>query len=121
MTTPIDIDKRRELFIDDFLIERMDGTALRLHGPAAGAVAIVHDALWEGNVCFYHTVIHDQDRYRMYYRGAHYTEADGNIHRQVVCYAESDDGIHWTRPQLGLFEFKRFCPEQHCLGRAGDP
>ncbi|NKB68267.1 MAG: hypothetical protein GKR89_14490 [Candidatus Latescibacteria bacterium] len=105
MTKPINIDKRRELFVDDFLIEHMDGVELCLHRPAAAEVALVHDAPWEGNVCFYHTVIEDEDRYRMYYRGAHYSENDQEIHRQVVCYAESDDGIHWVRPELGLFEF----------------
>ena len=26
-------------------------------------------------------------------------------HREVTCYAESRDGIHWTKPELGLFEF----------------
>ena len=23
----------------------------------------------------------------------------------MTCYAESKDGIHWTKPDLGLFEF----------------
>ena len=27
-------------------------------------------------------------------------------HDQLTCYAESHDGITWTRPSLGLFEFK---------------
>jgi len=26
-------------------------------------------------------------------------------HREVTCYAESDDGIHWIKPNLGLYEF----------------
>jgi hypothetical protein len=26
-------------------------------------------------------------------------------HREVTCYAESKDGIHWEKPELGLFEF----------------
>ena len=24
----------------------------------------------------------------------------------MACYAESTDGIHWTKPELGLFEFE---------------
>ena len=44
----------------------------------------------------------------MYYRGTHivYTQGKGEkVHREVVCYAESSDGIHWTRPELGIVEF----------------
>ena len=28
------------------------------------------------------------------------------VHKEVTCYAESKDGIHWTKPNLGLFEWK---------------
>jgi hypothetical protein len=54
------------------------------------------------------TVFQDGERYRMYYRGSHGVYMpDGyhQAHRQVYCYAESKDGIHWTKPDLGLFEF----------------
>ena len=52
-----DIGSRRELFIDDYLIERMTGARLQLQKPVMRDVALVHDAPWEGNVCCYHTVI----------------------------------------------------------------
>ena len=45
----------------------------------------------------------------MYYRGADvvYTrDAYRDTHHDLTCYAESRDGIHWTRPELGLFAFK---------------
>ena len=42
----------------------------------------------------------------MYYRGAHWDpKAKKATHREVTCYAESKDGITWTKPELGLFEF----------------
>jgi hypothetical protein len=42
----------------------------------------------------------------MYYRGSHFDEqAKKATHREVACYAESKDGIHWTKPELGLFDF----------------
>ena len=104
-----DIGNRRELFVDSHLVERLTGGAGRvLHRPQPREVAIVHDAAWEGNVCFYHTVFRDDDRYRMYYRGMHsgprmsHPKARGH---EVVCYAESRDGIRWTKPTLGLYEF----------------
>jgi hypothetical protein len=106
---PINIDSRRELFVDDYLIERLSGRAqLRLHRPTPREVAIVMDRPWEGNGGGYVTVFQDGDRYRMYYRGSHvvYTpKGYSEPHREFYCYAESKDGIHWARPDLGLFAF----------------
>jgi len=96
----LNIGSRLELFVDDFLIDRMDKARLALHRPIPREVVIVHDAPWEGNTCAYHTVFQDGDVYRMYYRGSHHDTA-----QQRVCYAESRDGIHWTKPNLGLVEF----------------
>jgi len=101
----VDIGSRRELFVDYHLIDKMVGAKLTLHKPIPREVAIVHDAPWEGNTCAYHTVFQDGDIYRMYYRGSHYDEQENQHSRQVVCYAESRDGIHWTKPELGLVAF----------------
>ena len=105
---PIDIGSRRELFVDDYLIERMEGARQVLHHPTSREVSLVRDKPWEGNVSGYTTVFQDGAIYRMYYRGTHTIYTPGNVtspHREVVCYAESQDGIHWTRPELGLVEF----------------
>jgi hypothetical protein len=105
----IDIGGRLELMVDDHLIDQMTGDAeLRLNAPVPREVALVHDAPWEGNNCCYHTVIQDGEVYRMYYRGSG-LKVEGNklsiTHPEVVCYAESPDGIHWTKPGLGLHAF----------------
>ena len=101
----INIGSRRELFVDHYLIDRMESIELKLHHPRPREVAIVHDAPWEGNTCFYHTVFQDGQQFRMYYRGAHHDEEAGKVAHEVVCYAESRDGIHWTKPELGVVEF----------------
>jgi len=106
----IEIGSRRELFVDDHLIERLKGKAQqRLNHPVAREIAIVHDAPWEGTSSGYHTVFQDGDRYRMYYRGSQIAVKDGrlitNQHPEFYCYAESPDGIHWSKPDLGLFEY----------------
>ena len=103
---PIDLTNRRELLVDHFLIDTLDGAQQRLHRPTPKEVAIVHDQPWEGNTCYYHTVFRDGDLYRMYYRGAHAAMPVIRASHQVVCYAESPDGIHWTKPNLGLHEFE---------------
>ncbi len=43
---PIHIGNRRELFVDKYLIDHMDGVELRLQKPVPREVVIVHDAPW---------------------------------------------------------------------------
>ncbi len=104
------IGTRRELFVDDTLISRISGGALlRLHQPTPREITFVCDKPWEGASCAYMKVFQDSELYRMYYRGSDvvYTK-DGysSPHPETACYAESRDGIHWTKPELGLFEYK---------------
>ena len=104
------IGSRRELFIDDALIERLHGKAeLRLHQPVPREVVIVRDAPWEGAGSGYTSLFKDGDIYRMYYKAWQRTPGPGvpNTDKNplLCCYAESDDGIHWRKPELGLYEF----------------
>ena len=105
---PIDIGSRLELMVDDYLITRMSGGAeLRLHRPIPREVVLVTDQPWEGNACGYYTIFQDGELYRMYYYGLQMdVTEDANVESPTVfCYAESNDGIHWVRPELGLVEF----------------
>jgi len=99
----VDLGSRLELFVDDFLIERLDGTQLKLHEPQPAGVALRFDRPWEGSFTAYITVLQDGDRFRMYYRGTPNVGKDGSSD-EYTCYAESRDGITWTKPDLGLFE-----------------
>ena len=107
-TKAIDIGSRLELFADDFLIAKKEGDALQtLHQPKAHEVAIVTDKPWEGNTCAYYSIFQDGDLYRMYYRGSHFDEKTKKAsHPEVTCYAESRDGIHWTKPELGIIDWE---------------
>ena len=105
---PIDIASRLELMVDDFLIERLSGAQLTLHHPTPREIVMVFDRPWEGNMCGYFTVFQDDGRYRMYHQAWHGVLDGGKFSEPrglKNCSAESTDGIHWTRPELGLFEF----------------
>ena len=106
---PIRIGSRLELLLDRYLVDRLSGGAeLRLHRPVPREVSLVRDEPWEGNASGYTTVFQDGSRYRMYYRGKQTTYTQGTItvpHREVICYAESRDGIQWLKPRLNLIEF----------------
>ena len=107
---PVNIGGRRELFLDNLLVDRLEGGAERVfHKPVPRGVVMKFDKPWEGNACAGVNVFRDGDLYRMYYRAQNTLEGAGGEGRgeQVFdCYAESPDGIHWTRPSLGQVEFQ---------------
>lgn len=100
---PLEIGSRRELFIDGFLIDRLTGASLALERPHDEGIVLRFDKPWEGPFCAYATVLHDGPLYRLSYRGMRAAGKDGS-NVEVTCYAESKDGITWTKPNLGLFE-----------------
>ena len=89
-----------ELFVDHHRISSMDGVSLRLHAPKMAQPAIQFDRPWEGSTSAYVTVFEDQGRFRMYYRGS-----PGDGQSEQTCYAESDDGIEWRKPDARLFDW----------------
>ena len=103
---PLAIGSRLEPFVDRHLVESFTGNAeLVMHRPKPAEVVLVTGKPWEGNTSAYYTIFRDEDRLRMYYRGSHASTNKKETHREVTCYAESRDGIHWTKPELGLVEF----------------
>ena len=111
---PHDIGSRLELMVDDHLLERFSGdAALHLHQPVAREVVFPNGSdpvafedghgLRAGHA--YMTVFQDGDLYRMYY-GVSRFFFDKEKHTRVFYYAESEDGIRWETPSLGLFEFE---------------
>ena len=99
-TIPIDIGSRLELMVDEYLIARLSGGAeLRLNKPIPREAALVMDKPWEGNACGYTTIFQDGDIYRMYYTALQYEMTETTLDQPsgVICYAESDDGIHWEK------------------------
>jgi hypothetical protein len=94
----LDIGTRRELFVDRFLIETLEGAHLKLHEPR-----LTPPMTEPADNLEYGTVIRDGDRFRLYTRDGRGAKADGDA-SEVTRYSESADGIHWQRPRLGLHE-----------------
>lgn len=89
--------------------KHLENPVLR-RGPAGAAD--------EAHAVLYGTVIKDGDKFRMWYLGAFKKE---NVKGQVpdnwrpMCYAESVDGVHWTKPELGLVDFNGSKKNNVCL------
>ncbi len=101
----IDIGSRLELFVDEHLIDRMQGVRLALHRPVDAGKVFDFSQPWEGPLSNYAFFFRDGDKWRMYYRGARQEMQRAKPGSSNICYAESSDGIHWTKPSLKLYEF----------------
>lgn len=71
-----------------------------------------------GHALIYGSVLHIGGKFRMWYLGM----SQRKIERgqapgwwRPMCYAESDDGIHWTKPELGLVDFNGNTKNNICL------
>jgi hypothetical protein len=96
----VDLGSRWELFVDNFLIDASKNVSLKLSQPQRREVVLVTDQPWEGNTSAYFSVVQDGDLVRLYYRGS--VPGSDASEEQVTCVAESRDGIHFTRPKLGI-------------------
>lgn len=93
-SAPIDVGARKQLFLDDDLIASATNVARRIH-PAEKSPSnpvLRQTEPWEDpfNIV-YGSVLRDAGQYKMWYKSG-----------PGVSYALSDDGIHWTKPPLGL-------------------
>lgn len=71
-----------------------------------------------GHAILYGTVLKDGDTFRMWYLGMHETELKAGQAPgwwRPMCYAESADGVSWTKPELGLVEFNGGKRNNICL------
>ena len=53
----VPIGGRRELFVDHFLVDQLNGVRLQLHAPRDEGVAFAFDKPWEGLFSGYATIV----------------------------------------------------------------
>ena len=100
---PLDIGSRLELFVDRYLVDRLEGARLLLHEPRSGGVAIKVDRPWEGRFNYGHKVFKDGGTYHLYYLARDMVGGE-KLFVEYSSYAWSQDGVHWEKPNLGLVE-----------------
>ena len=86
--------RNSQLFLDDRLIDDHVRVQRVWHQPQKYVKPVMEGKYpWEGDCpCLYGTVLRVDGKFRMWYVGTR------NSSKPRVCYAESDDGIHWERP-----------------------
>jgi len=104
---PPDIGTDRQLFVDDFWIDQSTDVTRVLHSPDRREPVIEKEYPWEEGHVGGLTTAFDGEKYRMWYKceDARVIGVAGvNYHRKA--YAESEDGINWTKPFLRQEEFQ---------------
>ena len=102
----------KELFLDDYFIRGVHNLRRVLHQPekiVPGPV-IGPEHSWENVIVGTRNTPYwdpSEQVWKLYYHGAA-MEDDGEGHRRMTyrqCLAISKDGLHWTKPNLGLIEW----------------
>lgn len=114
------------LAIDNMSLPVTKNLCLHLSKPAVRREPVLLPSALDSNAPdnqaahFYGTVLFDQGRFRMWYYACHQganpdwsppmarqlAKYKASLIQGPFCYAESDDGIHWSKPPLGQVLFK---------------
>ena len=105
---PLFAAERTILFVDDHDVLYRSGTRRVLNQPVRHPQnpLITEDKPWELAIGW--TSVHRDSktgRYQLWYQAYAGKRAQLKTHECTVCYAESDDGVTFTKPSLGLFDF----------------
>ena len=85
-----------------FFEDPPQGVRLRVQEARKSVPFLQRERPWEKHSLSSKMVLLDEGRYRMWYAAV----APGDPLQRSICYAESDDGFNWERPELGLCEFQ---------------
>ena len=104
----MEVGSRKQLFIDRRFFDRASGVALRMNPPYQSPEPLLRaDRSWEAQgIGGYNTVLREgENRFRLWYAAQMKSglpqEGAGRL-----CYAESEDGVSWHKPDLGLVSFQ---------------
>ena len=108
------IGTKRQFFFNHALLDLEKTTAnVQLSDkPVRREKLMTFDELWENLKVSYPSFFYDEDvkKYRMYYCACmrkdltKLNEQEMDEPHMRFCYAESEDGLNWVKPNLGLFD-----------------
>jgi hypothetical protein len=90
----------RYMFLDPLLAEVKENVTIRVNPPLSKEIVLRRENPWEFIITYYLSVIDEGDKLRMWYNCR-----DAKNVLRYLGYAESTDGVHWKKPNLGLISF----------------
>lgn len=105
-TEVVDIGAEQVLLVDQQFLAKSTGVRLKLHPPRkTGERLVESEHPWENATLNWFSVLRDGNKFRMWYE-CYDVEGWPTPDDTSFCYAESNDGIHWIKPKLGLFSYR---------------
>ncbi|MGH9343468.1 MAG: hypothetical protein ACRD19_06890, partial [Terriglobia bacterium] len=101
ITGPLELKSARQLFIDDLFIAEGRGVRLVVNHPSpTGERCLIADKPWESfAILAYNSIMQDAGVLKLWY------DTIANDGSRWCCYATSQDGLHWEKPDLGIVAF----------------
>jgi hypothetical protein len=124
---PIQVGSRKQLFVDDRFVAWCQGVELTMNAPVKmNQPVLANDIPWEGEpgatVGAYSSVIKEGGKIRLWGAGKDLLpvqmKPDGPV-VNLLAYAESDDGIHFTKPAPSRIAYEESKAEIGRHGRIG--
>ena len=98
--TDASLSSTRYLFLDPEILIECRGAEFRINAPQRRETVIIPDRPWEQlMITFWLTVRDEAGKLRMWYT------CRDKENQPNVAYAESTDGVLWTKPNLGVYEY----------------
>jgi hypothetical protein len=96
LAASLELDATKRLFLDDHIVASMDGVTRTIHQAEKHPAnpLIWPEEEWEGVYAIvFGSILRENDVWKMWYYGG-----------ARVNYAESKDGVNWTKPKLDVIE-----------------
>jgi len=100
--------EKRTVLWDMELAQKAESVYVKMHKPIRKNAVLECNDAWEGEHCGYGQIIHDGEKYRLYYRGSGANEGPGTTDKgthTALCVAYSKDGKHFEKPDLEMYEY----------------
>lgn len=101
----ITVGGEKQFFIDDLFVRNATNVSFQLH-PAqkTGERILEPDKPWENASLNWFSVLRHDGKFRLWYE-CYDVEGWPTTNDTSFCYAESADGIHWSKPELNLSSY----------------
>ena len=108
MVATVHVGNRKQLFIDARFFDRVSGINLRMNPPLQSPEPVLRaDKPWEKlGIGGYNTVIREGERHFRLWYGAQMKSGGPQEGAVRLCYAESEDGVSWQKPEMHLVPFQ---------------
>ena len=108
----VSVGLQKQLFVDDFIVAKTQGVVRELGSVTranAGKPILVADQPWESDSFLIGSAFREGGKFKIFYKVG-YADPEPNdppgITHLRVAYAESKDGLQWSKPELGIRTFQ---------------